>query len=148
MNHLASLTDDWDVRPVLDPAIYVEPKDRDPAKEFDRQAAWVKLMRRTCRSCLVFAVPNGTNIPSRAGRARVKREGMHTGFPDNGILWADGDAFIEWKDGRGDPTDSQIETLNWLHLRGHPVAVCRTPEAAMRWLKSVGAPVVGVTHGA
>ena len=129
------------LEPVLDPAIYVEPKDRDPSLEDKRQAAWVSLMRRTAHACLVFAIPNGTNIKSRYGRAKVKREGLHTGFPDNGVLWDGGQAYPEWKAGRGDPSDAQIETLNWMHRRGIPVAIVRTPLGCMRWLRSIGAPV-------
>ena len=125
----------------LDPGIYVEPKDRLTASETQRQAAWVKFMRAHVRQCLVFAVPNGTNINSRLGRAKVKREGLHTGFPDNGVLWADGSAFPEWKSGRGDPSEAQIETLNWMHRRNIPVAIVRTSEGCLAWLRSIGAPV-------
>lgn len=129
------------LNPVLDPAIYVEPKDKDPMLEDPRQAAWVKLMRKTAHACLVFAVPNGTNIATRSGRAKVKREGLYTGFPDTGVAYADSVAFLEWKSGKNDPSDAQIEALNWLHRRGHPVAVVRTTEGAMAWLRSIGAPV-------
>lgn len=126
---------------VLDAGIYVEPKDRDSTSEDARQAAWVNLMRLTARACRVYAVPNGAKR-TRWEAAKAKREGMISGEPDTGVTWADAPtARIEWKNGREMPTPNQIEALNWYHLRGHPVAVCRTPEGAMKWLASIGAPV-------
>jgi hypothetical protein len=126
----------------LDAGIYVEPKDRDPASEDKRQAAFVRLMRTTARGCRVAAVPNGTNITTRYGRAKVQREGMAGGEPDLQISWAGGfTARIEFKSGSGKPDDRQVEVLNWYHVRGHPVAVCRTAEGALRWLRFIGAPV-------
>jgi hypothetical protein len=125
----------------LDPDIYVEPKDRDPASEESRQAAFVALMRRTCRACRVIAVPNAAKR-SQWAAAKAKREGLLAGEPDTGITWADRHtARIEFKNGRDMPNPNQIEALNWYHRRGHPVAVCRTPEGAMRWLAQIGAPV-------
>jgi hypothetical protein len=134
--------DDFDQ--VLDPGIYVEPKDRDPASEDDRQAAFVATMRRIARACRVYAVPNGARR-SRWEAAKAKREGMAAGEPDTGVTWADAPtARIEFKNGREMPTPSQIEALNWYHRNGHPVAVCRSAEGAMRWLASIGAPVMQV----
>jgi len=124
----------------LDPGIYVEPKDKLPDSEDDRQAEWVRLMRRHAPQCLVFAVPNAAKR-TRWAAAKVKREGLFTGFPDTGILWADGHAYAEWKNGREGPKPAQIETLNWMHSRGIPVAIVRTPEGCLAWLRSIGAPV-------
>jgi hypothetical protein len=139
-NPLDMPADDFDQE--LDPAIYVEPKDRGTASEDARQAEFVTLMRRTARACRVFAVPNGTHIASHAGRAKRQREGLLSGEPDTGISWADAPtARIEFKNGRKMPDENQIEALNWYHQRGHPVAVCRTAEGAMWWLRSIGAPV-------
>jgi hypothetical protein len=131
--------DDFDE--VLDPGIYVEPKDRDTTGEEARQAAFVSLMRRTSRSCRVIAIPNAAKR-SQWAAAKAKREGLLAGEPDTAISWADAPtARIEFKDGRTMPAPNQVEALNWYHRRGHPVAVCRTAEGAMRWLASVGAPV-------
>lgn len=124
----------------LDPAIYVEPKDRLPGDEDSRQAVFVATMKRTAKACRVYAVPNGGKR-TRWAAAKAKREGMAKGWPDVGIVWADGEARIEFKAARTMPDADQIETLNWLHLRGHRVAVCRTMEGAMRWLWEIGAPV-------
>lgn len=125
----------------LHPAIYVEPKDNDAASEDARQAVFVATMRRLANACRVYAVPNGGKRSVWAA-AKAKREGMLAGEPDTGVTWADAPtARIEFKAGRTMPTPEQIEALNWYHLRGHPVAVCRTAEGAINWLASIGAPV-------
>lgn len=131
------------LKPVLHPAIYVEPRDRDAASEDARQSAWVSLMRKTARVCLVFAVPNGARR-TRWEAAKVKREGLYTGFPDTGVIWADKTAYLEWKNGKDGPSDPQIETLNWLYERGHPVAIVRTTAGALMFLRSIGCPVPAV----
>lgn len=133
------------LKPALDPAIYVEPRDRGNASEEARQSAFINLMRRTARGCRVASVPNGTNISSRWGRAKAQREGLAGGEPDVEVSWAGGiTARIEFKSGTGKPDDRQIEVLNWYHLRGHPVAICRTADGALKWLRSIGAPVPAV----
>lgn len=129
----------------LNPAIYVEPKDKDAASEDERQAVFVATMRRTAKACRVYAVPNGGKR-TRWAAAKAKREGMLAGEPDTGISWADTPtARIEFKNGQTMPTPDQIAALNWYHLRGHPVAVCRTAEGAIRWLRTIGAPVPNLT---
>ncbi len=128
------------LKPTLDPGIYVEPRDRSTANEEARQATWVALMRKTARACMVVAVPNGARR-TRWEANKAKREGLLAGFPDTITYWSDGGALIEWKDAAGKPSDAQIETLNWLHARGQSVAICRSPEGAMAWLRSIGAPV-------
>jgi hypothetical protein len=129
------------LKPVLDPRVYVEPKDRGPASELDRQGAWVSFMHRHARRVLVYAVRNGAHIASTAGRNKAKREGLYTGFPDTGANWDGGLAYLEWKDARGDPGDAQIECLNRLTAMGYPCAIVRTMEAANRWLIQHGAPI-------
>ena len=66
---------------------------------------------------------------------------MAAGWPDVEVVWANGTARIEMKNGSEMPRDNQVETLNWLHLRGHAVAVCRSKDGALRWLRDCGAPV-------
>lgn len=136
---LAALGDDLR-RPVLDPRIWVEPKDNDPASEDDRQTVFVATMRKDHRQCRVYAVLNGARR-SQWESAKAKREGMVSGWPDVGVRWAGGHADIEFKNGDSMPTPNQIETLNWLFANGHAVAVCRTAAGALGWLRSVGAPV-------
>lgn len=136
---------DWDalespLKPVLEPTIYVEPKDKLPASEDDRQAEFVATVRRTAPACKVVGIPNGGKRTLWAA-AKAKREGMHAGWPDVGVAWADRMVWIEFKNGREMPRPDQIDTLNWLHLRGHAVAVFRTSKAALDWLRQQGAPV-------
>lgn len=139
MSHLDLREDPVDE--VLDPAIYVEPKDRNPADEDDRQATFVAMVRKLARAVRAVGVPNaGRRTPWEASKR--KREGMTAGEPDVGVTWADAPtARIEFKNGSGMPDKNQIAALNWYHRRGHPVAVCRTPEGAWAWLRSIGAPL-------
>lgn len=142
MNAFADLLAlDAPLKPVLDPRVYVEPKDRGAASELDRQGAWVNFIHRYAHRVLVYAVRNGAHIATRGGRIKAKREGLYTGFPDAGANWEGGLAYLEWKDGRGDPSDAQIECLNRLVAMGHPCAIVRTMEAANRWLVEQGAPI-------
>jgi hypothetical protein len=125
----------------LDPAIYVEPKDKLPGNEDSRQAPLVAYIRKYERACRIVAIVNGAKR-TRWEAAKAKREGMLSGEPDLSITWADNPtARIEMKDGQSMPTPNQIAALNWYHRRGHPVAVCRTMEGALAWLASIGAPV-------
>lgn len=142
MNALDALRElESPLRPVLDPRVFVEPKDKDPAPELDRQGAWISFMRRHARRVLAFAIPNGTHIATRWGRNKADREGRYTGFPDTGAAWDRVTAYLEWKDGRDGPTPAQIECLNKLVAMGHPCAVVRTREGANNWLISQGAPI-------
>lgn len=135
---------DGPLKETLHPAIYVQPKDKDATSEDARQATFVATMKRIAKGCRVYAVPNGGKRSVWAA-AKAKREGMIAGEPDTGISWADvPTARIEFKNGRSMPTPEQIEALNWYHLRGHPVAVCRTAVGAINWLRSVGAPVPNI----
>lgn len=129
------------LRPTLEPAIYVEPRDKRDASEDERQAELVAHLRKL-PSVRVAAIPNGAKR-SKWEAAKAKREGMAAGWPDIEVVWADGTARIEMKNGSEMPRANQIETLNWLHLRGHAVAVCRTKDGALRWLRECGAPVGG-----
>jgi hypothetical protein len=126
-------------KPVLDARIFVQPKDRDPAPELNRQAKWVAAMGKT--AVLAFSIPNGTHIATRWGRNKADREGRYTGFPDTGAVWPGTTAWLEWKDGKGNADPAQIECLNRLVEMGHPCAVVRTKECAIDWLRSLGAPV-------
>jgi hypothetical protein len=132
------------VKVALDEGIWVQPKDRDPASEDRRQAEYIATVRKLCKGIKVFAVPNAAKRTQWAA-AKVKREGLYTGWPDTGACWVSnisgGVAWIEFKNGTNTPDADQIDTLNWLHRRGHPVAVCRTAQGALEWLKSIGAPV-------
>ena len=129
------------LNPVLDHRVYVEPKDGRASSEYSRQSAWVADMHKTAKRVLVAAVRNGAHISSNVGRAKAKGEGLYTGFPDTQAVWDRHTAYLEWKDGRGDPSDAQIECLNRLVAMEHPCAIVRTNAGAMMWLRSIGAPV-------
>lgn len=129
------------LKPVLDPRVYVEPKDRNPASELSRQGDWIFFIHRYAQRVLAYAVRNGAHIASVSGRNKAKREGLYTGFPDTGANWAGGAAWLEWKNGTDGPGDAQIECLNRLVEMGHPCAVVRTMAGANRWLISLGAPI-------
>lgn len=132
---------DAPLTPALDSRIFVQPFDRAKASENTRQWEWVKHMRQHARQIVVFAVPNGTHIGSHAGRAKVQREGLYKGFPDTGAIWSGQVAYLEWKDGNGDPSNAQIECLNRLAAMGHSCGIFRTMECAIGWLADLGAPV-------
>jgi len=129
------------VKVALDPGIYVEPKDKDPASEDTRQAEYIAFIRKHAKACRAIGVPNAGKR-SRWEAGKRLREGMTAGEPDTATSWADAPtARIEFKDGQSMPDQNQVAALNWYHRRGHPVAVCRTLEGALRWLASIGAPV-------
>ena len=126
------------LREKLDPAIYVEPRDDDPASEDDRQMALVKRLKN-CPHLAFHAVPNGGR-QSDWSRLRGERMGVVAGQPDLGLDWTAGSAVIEMKNGKEMPRPNQVDRLNRLHRMGKNVAVCRTADGAIRWLRSRGAP--------
>jgi hypothetical protein len=137
---------DWsDLESPLDekPLFFIEPKDRDPASEFDRQRRFVNHMRRHCKGCLVAAVPNGSK-DSDWSRQRKIAEGMLPGFPDLIVTWNHGVFFPEFKNGDELPAQKQIDVLNRLHRMGFRVGVYRTAETLLQHLADAGAPVVGI----
>jgi hypothetical protein len=127
------------VRVTLDPAIYVEPKDNDPADEDSRQIALVKRLKN-CHGVAYHAVPNGGRQSDWA-RLRGERMGVVAGQPDLGIDWTGGAAVIEMKNGKEMPRPNQVDRLNRLHRMGKNVAVCRTVAGAIQYLRSIGAPI-------
>ncbi len=130
-----------DLKPVLDPRVFVEPKDRGTASEDSRQATFVATMRRVAKSCEVAANTNAAKR-SQWAAAKVKREGLLTGRNDLDVKWAGrGLALIEFKDGRSMPEPAQVECLNRAVAMGFPAAVIRTAVGGMTWLRSIGAPV-------
>lgn len=124
----------------LDPAIYVEPTDRDRALEARRQTALVNAIKRDAPHIAVHATPNGGHQTSWM-RLNGWKLGTYSGWPDLSFDWRGGSAHIEFKDGDGRPDKDQIACLNRLHRMGKPVAICRTKGGAIAWLKRVGAPL-------
>ena len=131
-------------REKLDPAIYVQPKDKIPAPEEDRQAAFVSFVRRHAKRLKVYANVNGGKR-SQWAAGKAKREGMKAGAPDLTCFWTGGVAWIEFKDGRASvdtkDNEAQVSFLNDLHRADQKVAVFRTADRAIEWLRGLGAPV-------
>jgi hypothetical protein len=121
----------------------VEPPDgRRDVTEIARQTAFRRLMRAAAPTVFVAAIPNaGKRNPTQA-----RREGIIAGLPDLTCWWNRGHALVEMKgyDARGRAgklSSAQIEIGNRLLDLGWPVACFFTPERAVEWLASLGAPV-------
>lgn len=127
------------LKPTLDRGIHVEPTDRRPTSEYERQRLLIAFIRKYCPRLFVFAIPNATR--GDWSKLRQQREGAVYGATDLVITWSGGCAFIEMKDGTGRPEVRQIEFMNRLHGQGHHVALCRSMDGAVTWLRSIGAPV-------
>lgn len=128
------------LREVLDPGIWVEPKDDCPDKEDKRQIAFTNAVKRDAPHMFVHANRNGGK-QTEWEKVQGERMGVFRGYPDQSVDWDGGSAEIEWKDGKGRPDKDQIACLNRLHRMGKKVAICRTKAGAWRWLMSIGAPV-------
>ena len=77
---------------------------------------------------LIFAIPNGTNVPSHKGRAKLKAEGLKSGVPDLMLPVAKGGyhgLFIEMKKPKtGKVSSNQDEWLDTLAYNGYQTEVC------------------------
>lgn len=127
------------LKPRLAPGIHQCERDRRPTSEYERQRFLISFIRKYCPRLFVFAVPNATR--GDWSKLRQQREGAVYGATDLVVTWSGGVAFIEMKDGMGKPDDRQIEFMNRLHWQGHHVALCRSMDGAIAWLRSIGAPV-------
>lgn len=135
MTALALISDD--AAPV--PRFTIEPPDKSDATEIARQLAFRQAMRFAAPRVLVYANTNGTHIASRAGRAKADREGRTKGAPDLTIVWQTGVGWLEFKAGKGRPSDAQVEFGNRLVALGHRFAVVRSVDFAMAVLREWGA---------
>lgn len=122
------------------PLFPVEPKDRLPASEVDRQSSFRGDLRIAAPSITSWAVPNAGKRGLKA-QARAKREGMTSGVFDEHYAWDHDIVFLEWKDGSGDLSDNQIRWGNAMVRRGFRVACVRTPEFATSLFLEWGAPI-------
>ena len=91
--------------------------------------------------CTVTAVPNGTYTPSYAAKARAKREGVSTGYPDiiiDGIGPNAGKVCrAEIKAGT-DVSPEQFHRLNLLADNGHLCGVFRSLDTLIGFLVANG----------
>lgn len=123
-----------------EPRFTVEPKDKDLGTEIERQTTFLGMLRLAAPTVMAWAVPNGHNRGLK-DRVKAKKEGLKAGVPDLTLVWNHGSAFLEFKDGKGNPDANQVDLLNYLQDAGHHCAVVRSPEFALELLALWGAPV-------
>lgn len=137
-----------DLEELTDAPWFLEPRDRDPASEFDRQTAFLSKIHRLAPSIDVLAIPNagkGTDWE----RVRRWREGARAGALDLKMTWKPtrpgdrGVFFAEMKDGQKMPTKDQRDRLNRYFRQGHGCGVFRKPETLIDHLRRAGAPFIG-----
>ena len=108
-------------------------------------------IQQAFRKALYYAAPLVRVVPViNEGRRTVweqrhaKRLGLAKGFPDCMALWpGQGVAFVEFKTATGRISIDQQEWHERLDDYGHRVAVCRSAEAAVEFLRGCGAPIAG-----
>lgn len=120
------------------PRFPVEPKDKLETSEADRQSQFRKDLRKVAPSVTSWGIPNAGKRGFKA-QAQFKKEGLTAGVFDEHYAWNHGFAALEWKNGKGTMSDSQIEWGNAMHDRGFRVACVRTPEFAMQLFAEWGA---------
>lgn len=121
-----------------EPLFYIEPKDRDPSSEDDRQRAVVAECRRA--GLFVAHIPQ-SGRRSDYERTKLHRNGAIAGVPDLVIHWTGGVYWAEMKDGKGMPTRPQIDVLNDFSRRQIPCGVHRSWPTIERALIKAGAPI-------
>lgn len=122
---------------------FIEPRDKSPASEIQRQAAFLKSLRQIAPGCIAFAVPNAAKR-TRWAAQRARKEGMVAGALDLVILWPGGSAYPEFKNGKEVPTPEQRRMLNRLYRAGHHTGVFRNAVTLLEHLREWGAPVPAV----
>lgn len=135
----ALLAMDEPVKP--SPRFTIEPSDKGDASELARQIAFRRFMASAAPSVLVYANTNGTHIATQGGRYKANAEGRTKGVPDVTVVWNHGVAWLEWKAGKGTPSNAQIELGNRLVTMGQRFAVVRSVDFAAALLREWGAPV-------
>jgi hypothetical protein len=119
------------------PIFPVEPKDKLPGSEVDRQQAFRKLLKSIAPEVTSWSVPNAGKRGFKA-QAQAKREGLTAGVFDEHYAWNHGYAALEWKDGKGSLSQQQVDWGNALARRGFRVACVRTPEFAEQMFREWG----------
>lgn len=141
MTALQHLFDELDTP--LDPVARfpIEPKDKLPATEAERQAGFRKMLRTVAPTVRSWGVPNAGKRGFKA-QARARKEGLTAGVHDEHYAWNHAFVALEWKDGTGDLSDAQIEWGNDMVDRGFRVACVRTADFALALFAEWGAPIV------
>jgi hypothetical protein len=124
-----------------EPIFPVELPNDDPRAELPRQVEFLRDLKMLAPSVYAYAVPNaGKRNPRQA-----KAEGIVGGVFDLELRWNSGAAQVEFKgrDARGRPgklSPAQIDHGNRMTGLGWPVACFFDPQAALEWVRSLGAP--------
>lgn len=118
------------------------PAPKPAVREIDIQSGFRSRLRYVAPAVSLVAIPNAGKR-SQWAAMQVKKEGMATGFPDCMCIWAGGGVcFIEFKTPTGRLSDNQAEWIERLDARGHKVAVVRSVDEALAFLRECGAPVM------
>jgi hypothetical protein len=124
---------------------FIEPKDKDPTPEFNRQVRFLGMLKNLAPAVSATAIPNAAKI-SDWQRIRRWREGAVAGALDLDLTWKPtrpgdrGVFFAEFKDKDGMPTVEQRRRLNALYRQGHGCGVYRRAETLLEHLRAAGAP--------
>lgn len=121
-----------------EPLFYIEPKDRDPSSEDERQREVVAECRRL--RLFVAHIPQ-SGKRSDYERTKLHRNGAIAGVPDLYIAWSGGQYWAEMKDGKAGPSRPQIDVMNDLTRRNIPCGVHRGWESLVPRLVQAGAPI-------
>jgi len=135
--------DDFD-RP--DEPWFIEPKDKLPGTELQRQKTFIDIMAALAPSVDIVAIPNAGKSTDWERIQRWK-EGARRGALDLVVTWeptCQGDrgvCFPEFKDGQKMPSRAQRDRLNRYFRMGHACGVFRTAEALIAYLRDRGCPI-------
>lgn len=127
---------------------FLEPKDKLPATELQRQMSFLALLKRLAPSVDALAIPNAGKSTEWERIQRYK-EGARRGALDLTLTWEPtrpndrGVFFAEMKNGTSMPTIDQRERLNRYFKQGHGCGVFRRPETLVEHLRAAGAPFIG-----
>lgn len=126
------------------PFFHVDP----PSAAYDGSEIAIQTLFRSrarimCPAVALVAVPNGTYIASRAGRAKAQREGLSAGFPDIAAFWpGGGTALLEFKAKNGRISEQQQMWMERLVSFNLLAGVFRHPDTALDALRRWGAPFI------
>ena len=124
---------------------FIEPKDKDPTPELDRQVAFLSELGRDAPAIDALAIPNAGRSTDWE-RLQRWREGARGGALDLVLSWEPTSAndrgifFAEFKDGQKMPTRAQRDRLNMYFRRGFRCGVYRRPKTLIAHLRDAGAP--------
>lgn len=131
------------------PLFQVErPDGRRHLSEIDRVVMLRNYVRDLGRNVHVHAIPNAAKRGFKAQR-QAKKEGMVAGvfdlcvtWPGSGVCWCEMKGY-DASGAAGKLSQAQIDWGNSHFRMGHSVACFFSPERALEWIRSCGAPIVG-----